>query len=105
MKDKKKCKVRHYKFVRWDVDDPIDNLTMADYKSWSVGRNYYPMSGIAKLLGHAYCFRDYLKKFWYRNGGQISEAYALNPTDLVRVLRAHYHTIYGDFKAVEIPDA
>ena len=102
MRDKKKKHVGFYKFVSWDVDDPIRNLTMADYKSWSVGSNYYPHSGVAKLLGYTYMFRNYLNKYWYQNGGRIHEAYALSPTDLKRVLRTQYHTISKDFKAVEV---
>lgn len=102
MRDKKLKKVFFYKFVTWDVNDPIRNLTMADYKSWSTGSNYYPHSGAAKLLGYIYVFRDYLKKYWYQNGGTIHTAYALSPTDLKRVLRAQYETIFSDFKAVEV---
>lgn len=89
-----------YKFVSWDVQAP-SHQTMEDYKRISTYSGYNVNEGVYKLLGYKYLYYQHLRLFWYRNYGQINQAYALNITDLKRVLRNHYK-IGKDFKAVEV---
>lgn len=93
--------IEFYKFVTWDVQDP-SHQTMEDYKRISANSSYDIRNGVYKLLGYKYMYYEHLKLFWYRNYGKINQAYALNKTDLKRLLRSHYITIGQDFKAVEI---
>lgn len=93
--------IEFYKFVSWEVSEP-SHQTMKDYKRISTSRGYDIATGTYKLLGYIYLYYKHLKKFWYKNHGVINEAYALNITDLKRLIRAHYITIGKDFKAVEI---
>ena len=90
-----------YKFVVWDVQSP-SHQTMEDYKRISTYSGYNIRDGVYSLLGYKYMYCNHLKLFWYRNYGSISQAYALNITDLKRVLRSHYMSISKDFKAVEV---
>lgn len=95
-------KIASYMFSGNARMDGKRDFTMADYKKVSSFSGYYYENGIYKLMGHAYMFRNSLKRFWFKNGGSLSEAYATSKTDLIRVLRAHYNTIYSDFEAVEM---
>ena len=93
--------IESYKFVVWDVQSP-SHQTMEDYKRISTSSGYDITSGTYSLLGYKYMYCKHLKMFWYRNYGSINQAYALNITDLKRVLRSHHMMIGQDFKAVEV---
>lgn len=93
--------IESYKFVSWDVQSP-SYQTMEDYKRISTFSGYDITTGTYSLLGYKYLYCNHLKLFWYRNYGKINQAYALNITDLKRVLRSHYSSISKDFKAVEV---
>lgn len=93
--------INHYKFVSWDVQAP-SHQTMEDYKRISTFSGYNIRDGVYSLLGYKYLYCNHLKLFWYRNHGSINQAYALNITDLKRVLRSHHIFIGKDFKAVEV---
>lgn len=80
------------------------NFQFKDYLSVSEGGGYYYREGVLRSQGWKYFFRDFLRKFMFRNGGNCGVAYALSPTDLKRVLRAHYFTVHGNFLAVDITD-
>ena len=77
-------------------------FTMADYGIASVMTGYYPNIGVLREMGYEYYFRKYLNRYWFRNGGYISEAFAKSPSDLKRVLRAQGFQIHRNFKAVLI---
>ena len=90
-----------YKFTRWDVPAP-SHQTMEDYKRISTFSGYDLTTGTYSLLGYKYMYYKHLRLFWYRNYGSINQAYALNITDLKRVIRSHPMMIGKDFKAVEV---
>ena len=93
--------IESYKFVSWDVQSP-SYQTMEDYKRISTYNGYDITHGIYSLLGYRYMYCNHLKLFWYRNHGIIDQAYALNITDLKRLLKSRFVIIGKDFKAVEV---
>ena len=98
---KKTKAIEFYKFVSWDVQAP-SHQTMEDYKRISTYSGYDVRSGIYSLLGYKYLYYKHLRLFWYRNYGLLNQAYALNITDLKRIMRSHHMSISKDFKAVEV---
>ena len=78
------------------IDDPKEFLKTSYASPHSFGVINLKESGIYRLMGWAYNFRPYLKKYLIKQYGQWSEYYAPNKTTL-------RSTIYGRIdKIVEI---
>ena len=64
---------------------PVDFLERAYTRFYTNNQNLINY-GYYKLMGYRYDFRDYLKKYLYKQRGSWAEAYAPNKTKLRSVI-------------------
>lgn len=68
------------------IDNPRDFLGTKYTKGYIFGLDNLQRDGIYRLMGWAYDFRPYLKKYLVKQYGQWHEYYAPNKTKLKNIL-------------------
>ena len=86
----------HYKFNENANNDNLNNEILENPKKWldnrmtgskfNFGVNNLTSQAVYRQMGWAYDFRDYLKKYVYQKYGTWSQVYALNKTNVRKLI-------------------